>query len=463
VSVTVDDDQRREQLRALPSIDELLVRPSLASVLAMHSRPLAVRALREAVSAVRERVLQGQVAAFDDAEVVAALGRLTSPNLRRVINATGVVLHTNLGRAPLATRALERLVEIGRGACNLELDLDEGERGSRYDPVVELLCELTGAEDAMVVNNCAAAVLLSFGALAQGREAIVSRGELVEIGGGFRIPDVMRQSGATLVEVGTTNRTRVADYASAVTANTGLLVKVHQSNFAIVGFSEAASVAELSALARERRVPLFVDLGSGALRDLHAEGLTHEPTVASVIAAGADLVAFSGDKLLGGPQSGLLVGRRSVIERLRAHPLNRALRIDKLTVAALEATLELYREGREDELVPTRALLQVPLATLRARAERGSRELQAHGVAHRVVDAEGRVGGGTMPQASLPSVALAIAGPGQALHERLRQGTPSVVGRVVDDELWLDLRCVADDDLERLVLAVAGATKEGRR
>jgi L-seryl-tRNA(Ser) seleniumtransferase len=446
----------------LPSIDELLVRPSLAPILAPHSRALAVRALRDAVSSVREQLLAGQSAAFDDSLVIGALGRLTSPNLRPVINATGVVLHTNLGRAPLAQRALERLVEVGRGACNLELDLDEGERGSRYAPVVELLRGLTGAEAALVVNNCAAAVLLTFGALGQGREAIVSRGELVEIGGGFRIPDVMRQSGARLVEVGTTNRTRLADYERALTPETGLLVKVHQSNFAMVGFTESASVAELSALGRARGVPLFVDLGSGALRELLAEGLTHEPTVASVIAAGADVVAFSGDKLLGGPQAGLLVGRKAVLERLEAHPLNRALRIDKLTVAALEATLELYREGVEDELVPTRALLKAPVATLRARAERASRGLEARAVSHRVVDSTGRVGGGTMPQALLPSVALALSGRAEPLHERLRQGSPSVVGRVVDDELWLDLRCVADEDVDRLVLAVAGATKEGR-
>ncbi len=463
MSITVDEHIRREHLRALPSIDELLTRPSLAPILSAHPRALAVRALRDAVASVRERLLDGQSAAFDDAEVIAALGRLTAPNLRPVINATGVVLHTNLGRAPLARRALERLAQVGQGACNLELDLDEGERGSRYAPVVELLCELTGAEDALVVNNCAAAVLLTFGALGQGREAIVSRGELVEIGGGFRIPDVMRQSGARLVEVGTTNRTRIADYEQALGPDAGLLVKVHQSNFAVVGFTEAASVSELSVLGRARGVPLFVDLGSGALRELLADGLTHEPTVASVIAAGADVVAFSGDKLLGGPQAGLLVGRRAVLAKLAAHPLNRALRIDKLTVAALEATLELYREGVEDTQVPTRALLLAPVATVRTRAERVSRALQAQGVPHRVVDAIGRVGGGTMPQAQLPSVALALAGRAEPLHERLRQGTPSVVGRVVDDELWLDLRCVADDDVDRLVLAVAGATKEGSR
>jgi len=270
----MDDETRMERLRALPSIDELLARPSLTPLLSPHSRPVAVAALRQAVASVRTRVLAGEDARFEDADVARALRSVASSKLKRVHNATGVVLHTNLGRAPLAAAALEAIAHTARGYCNLELDLDEGERGSRYEPVVELLRELTGAEDAMVVNNCAAAVLLSFSALASGREAIVSRGELVEIGGGFRIPEVMRQSGATLVEVGTTNRTRLADYAAAVSDRTGLLVKVHRSNFAVVGFSEEATTRELAALAAEKGVPLFEDLGSGALRSLHAEGLS---------------------------------------------------------------------------------------------------------------------------------------------------------------------------------------------
>jgi L-seryl-tRNA(Ser) seleniumtransferase len=455
------DEARREQLRALPSIDELLARPSLAPLLAAHPRAIAVQALRVAVGTARDRVLRGEAGAFADDDVEHALRSLLVPNLRRVINATGVVLHTNLGRAPLAERAIERLAQVARGACNLELDLDDGERGSRYAPVVELLTQLTGAEAALVVNNCAAGVLLTLSALASGREVIVSRGELVEIGGGFRIPDVMRQSGATLVEVGTTNRTRAHDYQAAITANTGLLVKVHQSNFAMVGFTEAATVAELAPIARRQGVPLFVDLGSGALRELHAAGLTHEPTVASVIAAGADVVAFSGDKLLGGPQAGVVVGRRATLERLAAHPLNRALRVDKLTVAALEATLELYREEREDELVPTRALLRQGVDEVRARAERLAQRLSELGVRHRVVEAEGRVGGGTMPQAVLPSIALALPdGDATRLHDHLRHGSVPVVGRIVDDHVWLDLRCVADQDLECLAQAVAEASKK---
>ena len=455
---SMDDETRMERLRALPSIDELLARPSLSPLLSPHSRPVVVAALREAVASVRRRVLDGEDARFDEGDVTRALGRISQPKLKPVLNATGVVLHTNLGRAPLARAAIERIAAIAAGYCNLELDLDEGERGSRYEPVVELLRELTGAEDAMVVNNCAAAVLLTFSALSSGREAIISRGELVEIGGGFRIPEVMRQSGATVVEVGTTNRTRLADYAAALTDRTGLLVKVHRANFALVGFTEEATTRELATLAAERGVPLFEDLGSGALRPLHAEGLSSEPTVASVIAAGAHVVAFSGDKLLGGPQAGLIAGKRATLDVLKKHPLNRALRIDKLTVAALEATLELYRDGREDEAVPARAALLAKPEVLQARARRLAGLLGT--VSHRVVESEGRVGGGSMPLAALKSWAVALSGVrATEVHEKLRAGDPPVVARIVDDEVWLDVRCLPDTQLDAVARAVANASQ----
>ncbi len=457
----MDDETRMERLRALPSIDELLARPSLSSLLAAHSRTVAVAALREAVASVRTRVLGGEDALLNDGDVERALGRVGQPKLKAVFNATGVVLHTNLGRAPLPAAAIARIAAVAGGYCNLELDLDEGERGSRYEPVVELLCALTGAEDAMVVNNCAASVLLTLSALASGREAIISRGELVEIGGGFRIPDVMRQSGASMIEVGTTNRTRLADYAAAMSDRTGLLVKVHRSNFAQVGFCEEATTRELATLAAERRVPLFEDLGSGALRALHAEGLASEPTVSSVVAAGADVVAFSGDKLLGGPQAGLIVGKTVALDRLKKHPLNRALRIDKLTVAALEATLELYRDGREDLEIPTRAALLVKPEILQARAQRLSALLGA--LANQVVETEGRVGGGSMPLAAPKSWAVALSGGrGKEVHEKLRAGAPPVVARIVDDEVWLDVRCLPDTGLEAVARAVADASLEKR-
>jgi L-seryl-tRNA(Ser) seleniumtransferase len=457
----MDDETRMERLRALPSIDELLARPSLFPLLSLHSRPVAVAALREAVASVRTRVLAGEDARLADHDVVRALAHLGQPKLKQVLNATGVVLHTNLGRAPLPVAAIERIAAIAGGYCNLEFDLDEGERGSRYEPVVELLCALTGAEDAMVVNNCAAAVLLTFSALANGREAVISRGELVEIGGGFRIPDVMRQSGANMIEVGTTNRTRLADYAGAITEKTGLLVKVHRSNFAVVGFSEEATTRELAALGAARGVPIFEDLGSGALRSLHAEGLSSEPTVPSVISAGADVVAFSGDKLLGGPQAGLIVGRKATLERLKKHPLNRALRIDKLTVAALEATLEAYRDGREDQDIPARAALLARPEVLLARARRLSSLLGE--VEHRVVESESRVGGGSMPLASPKSWAVALSSVrGTGFQEKLRAGDPPVVARIVDDEVWLDVRCLQDTQLEAVARAVANASQRKR-
>lgn len=456
------DDAQRQRLRALPSIDELLSRPSLATLVASHPRPLVVEALRLAVAEVRQQVLAGEARAFSDIDVRRCLAKLAAPRLRPVLNATGVVLHTNLGRAPLAERAIERLAAIARGYCNLELDLVQGERGDRYEPVIELLRDLTGAQDAMVVNNCAAAVLLTLSALAQGRDALVSRGELVEIGGGFRMPDVMRQSGARLVEVGTTNRTRLADYEQALTSQTGLLVKVHRSNFALVGFTEEATTAELAALGRSRGVLLFEDLGSGALVPLQAEGLTQEPTVAAVVAAGADVVAFSGDKLLGGPQAGLLVGRRETMTKLKAHPLNRALRVDKLTVAALEATLELYRDGLQDLHVPTRAMLLQSLASLEARGQALSEALKARAVPHRFVPCEGRVGGGAMPRAALRSFAAALTGqPAEHLHERLRAGDPAVAARIVDDEVWLDVRCLAEADVSAVASAAAAALEGG--
>jgi L-seryl-tRNA(Ser) seleniumtransferase len=416
-------------------------------------------ALRSAVEQARQRILAGQAVEFSEADVEGAAADLARPRLTRVLNATGVVLHTNLGRAPLSTRAVRRVVEVA-GYCNLELDLALGTRGSRSDPVRGLLRELTGAEDALVVNNCAASVLLTLSALASGRQVIVSRGELVEIGGGFRVPDVMRQAGAELVEVGTTNRTRRRDYEAACGERTALLAKVHRSNFALVGFSEEASVAELAALGRERGVPLFVDLGSGALRSLEGAGLPPEPTVGEAIASGAAVVAFSGDKLLGGPQSGILVGTRDVIQALAAHPLYRAVRVDKLTVAALEATLESYRDGVDQEEVPVRAMLGVTAEALLRRATALAALLAQRGLACQLRPVEGRVGGGSMPTAALPSTAVVLEGAQpERLAERLRLGTPPVLARIVEGAVTLDVRCLADHELELLAAGVERACR----
>jgi L-seryl-tRNA(Ser) seleniumtransferase len=460
----MDETTRMERLRALPSIDELLARPTVSSLLSTHSRQLGVSALREAVAQVRQRILAGEDVRFDEHEVVTVLARLSGPKLKRVINATGVVLHTNLGRAPLAPHAIARLAHLAGGYSNLELDLDEGERGSRYAPVVELLCQLTGAEDAMVVNNCAAAVLLAFGALAKGKEAIVSRGELVEIGGGFRIPEVMQQSGATLVEVGTTNRTRIDDYERAITPQTGLIAKISRSNFAIVGFTEEAHARELGALGRARQVPVFIDVGSGLLRALHAEGVPSEPTIASVVSSGVDLVGFSGDKLLGGPQAGLIVGDKDLIARIKRNPLKRALRLDKMTLAALEAVLKLYRDpDRLAQRLPTLRLLSRTAADIQTMAEHLAPQVaQALGTRARVqvLPCRSQIGSGSLPVDRLDSACLALgAATGRQRAGRLPEQLAAafralpvpVIGRIEDGQLRLDLRCLEDAQLQAFV------------
>ncbi len=450
----MEDATKNALLRNLPSIDELLVRPSLVSLLEGHPRPRTVLALRQAVREVRERLLSGNPRGFCDDDVRQALGALSVPRLRPVLNATGVVLHTNLGRAPLAAAAAERVKEIALGYCNLEYDLDEGERGSRYAPVVELLKDLTGAEDALVVNNCAAAVLLVLAALGQGREAVVSRGELVEIGGGFRVPEVMLQSGVRLVEVGTTNRTRLSDYAGAIGPDTALLVKVHRSNFALVGFTEEVPGGALAELGRGQGIPVYEDLGSGALVAPAGAGLEVEPTVRSVVSSGVDLISFSGDKLLGGPQAGIIVGKAPLLAAVKRHPLNRALRVDKMTVAALEATLELYRDGRVSEIPAVRLLAQ-PLEEIRVRAERLEKLLSDAGVEVRLLPTVGQVGGGAMPLSAPPSFGCALAVQSvEGVHVKLRNADPPVIARISDGELILDVRCLGDDDLGPVAAAV---------
>jgi L-seryl-tRNA(Ser) seleniumtransferase len=421
------------RLRDLPSVDELARR---------LDDPLAVEAARSALDHARETIAAGgdpgDVAALARAE----LDALRAPHLRRVLNATGIIVHTNLGRAPLAEPALARVQEVGRGYSNLEYDLEAGRRGSRQDHVTELLRRLTGAEAALVVNNNAAAVLLALAALAEGREVVVSRGELIEIGDGFRIPDVLVRSGARLREVGTTNRTRAADYERAVGPETGALLRVHQSNFRVVGFTEQPAVAELAEVARRHGLPLVDDLGSGVLAEL-----ADEPSAKRSLAEGADLVCFSGDKLLGGPQAGIVAGRRELVERLRRHPLQRALRADKLTLAALEGTLALYAEA--PERIPVVRMLRESEDTVRARAER-----LAAAVGGTVEETVARVGGGALPLAELPSFACAVE---EELAAPLRVGDPPVVGIVRDGRLLLDCRTVADAEVEEVAAAVAAA------
>ncbi|HYZ77217.1 MAG TPA: L-seryl-tRNA(Sec) selenium transferase [Gaiellaceae bacterium] len=426
------------RLRDLPSVDELARRVE---------DPLAVEAARSVLARAREEVRAGQQPGDLVARVRAEVAALRSPHLRRVLNATGILVHTNLGRAPLAEAALGRVLEVARGYSNLEYSLGEGRRGSRQDHVVSLLRRLTGAEAALVVNNNAAALLLALAALADGREVVVSRGELIEIGDGFRIPDVLARSGARLREVGTTNRTRAVDYERAVGPETGALLRVHQSNFRVVGFTEQPSVAELAEVARQHGLPLVDDLGSGVLVALEGE-----PSARDSLGAGADLVCFSGDKLLGGPQAGVVVGRADLVERLRRHPLQRAVRADKLTLAALEGTLALYAEPvRAAREVPVLRMLGEDVEAVCARATG-----LAAAVGGEVEETVARVGGGALPLAEVPSYACAVE---EALAEPLREGEPPVVGIVRDGRLLLDCRTLTDAEADEAAAAVTLARR----
>ena len=444
--------------RALPSVGALLESAGVRALLQSAPRSLVVDAVRATVARARETAAIPSDDAGWTAAVAAQLADVARPSLRRAVNATGIVLHTNLGRAPLADVALEAIAAIAGGYSNLEYDLESGSRGSRYVHCASLLRELTGAEDALVVNNCAAALVLALNTIADGREAILSRGELVEIGGSFRVHEIMAKSGARLREVGATNRTHLADYERAIGPGTGVLLKVHRSNFAVTGFTAEASVAELAPVAARSGIPILHDLGSGLLVPLTAIGLSGEPTAREARAAGASIVVMSGDKLLGGPQAGLIVGEAKWIDAMRRNPLARSYRVDKLTLAALEATLALYREpARALQTIPTLALLATPADELRARAGALQRALRADGVECDVVETIGSVGAGAFPDAELPGAAVALAGDAERWASRLRAGSPAVVGRVHDGRLHVDLRAVLEKELPDLARAVVDA------
>ncbi len=449
-------------LRAVPSIDELLRASVVQNALKECGRELLASVLREAVDAARAQLLREGEAAREacgaEALIQQALRRLAAllaPSLQRVFNLTGTVLHTNLGRAPLPSEAIEAMTAVASGASNLEYDLASGRRGDRDVHVEQWICRLTGAEAATVVNNNAAAVLLTLNTLAKGKEVVVSRGELVEIGGAFRIPDVMARAGAKLVEVGTTNRTHRVDFSNALTARTAALMKVHTSNYAISGFTAAVAEAELAAVAHAAQLPFIVDLGSGTLIDLAQFGLPREPTVASTIAAGADLVTFSGDKLLGGPQAGIVAGRKDLIARLKRNPLKRALRVDKMTLAALSAVLHLYADpARAVERVPTLRLLTRKPEDIDAQAHRVAPALRAALGARALVEIKAchsQIGSGALPVDLLPSWALAVSLPsksGRGLEQlaRAMRGLPvPVIGRIADHALLFDLRTLDDE------------------
>ena len=449
--------------RDLPSVDRLIrAARTTGDEAAPHT--LLLEAARTELAAARTQLRDGALATDDLLTTLAERVRVRvadalRPSLRPVLNASGVIIQTNLGRAPLSSAALAAMARVGGGYSNLEYDLERGGRGGRGVHLEGLLTRLTGAEAALAVNNNAAAVYLALLALAPGREVIVSRGQAVEIGGGFRIPDVLRQSGATLVEVGTTNRTYAHDYAAAITERTALLMRVHSSNFRLVGFVHETPLDEMAAVGRAHGVPVLDDLGSGTLLPTAPYGLAPEPTVQASVASGADLITFSGDKLLGGPQAGLIVGRRDLIEQLRRHPLARALRVDKTTIAGLEATLRAYLSGTALDELPVWRMISAPLAGLQARAEALAAQLRAAGLAAEVAPCRSAVGGGSLPGETLPSVAVAIKpGPdgADALAARLRAGSPAVVARIAEGRLLLDLRTVfveQDELLLRQLLA----------
>lgn len=430
--------------RLLPSVTHLLELPGVQALLSRAPRALVTDAIRASIDDARDD--PASAPAGDEGWVLSvdrALARLERPSLRPVFNATGVVLHTNLGRAPLPRAAIDAIARTAAGASNLEYDVAEGRRGSRYDHCASLLRELTGAGDALVVNNGAAALVLALNTIADGKEAIVSRGELIEIGGSFRVPEIMAKSGALLREVGTTNRTHVDDYRRMLGDRVGALVKVHRSNFEQRGFVAEASVRDLVPIAREASVPLILDLGSGLLLSLDRYGLAGEPTVGDSLRDGATVLVMSGDKMLGGPQAGILVGDAEVIAACRRNPLTRALRVDKLTLAALEATLALYRDPvAAIRDIPVLAMLTAPAESIRARATLLATRLASEGVDADVVATEATVGGGAFPTARIPSFAVAVPGVAAGVERTLRHQPVPVIGRIADGRLLLDLRSI---------------------
>ena len=440
--------------RQLPSVDSLLAAPGLSALLAAHPRSLVVKAARAAVDQAR---VNGGAAPAEgwDAAVSAAVRRLAVPSLAPVINATGVVLHTNLGRAPLAPAAIAAITRIAQGYAAVEYDLGRGTRGSRHAICRDLLVELTGAADALVVNNAAGAVLLALSALARGGDAIVSRGELVEIGGSFRIPDIMARSGAKVVEVGTTNRTHPNDYDRALTTDSRVLLKVHRSNFQVTGFTADVAVVELAEMAHAHGIACVYDLGSGLLMNLSSWGLSGEPTVPEAVATGADLVTFSGDKLLGGPQAGILVGSEAAIAACRADPIARTVRADKLTLAALEATLALYRDHAtaRREIPVLRMLTEEPDGVKR----RANALLQGVGATAELIEGDSEVGGGSFPGAKLKTWLVGIRHPTPDTYlAQLRSFDPPIIARVAGSRVLLDARTIFQEQVETVIAALRG-------
>jgi len=468
--------KQQSLLRKLPGVDHVLELWDKAQPVGDVPRTVLVRSIRTTLDQLRTRILAGDEllneTMLNDNQLLnlaaQAVNKSMEFNLKRVINATGVVVHTNMGRSLLPESVARHVAEISSRYSNLEFDLEIGARGSRYSSVEDILCEVSGAEAAIVVNNNAGAVFLSLETLAKGKDVIVSRGELVEIGGSFRIPDVMARSGARLVEVGTTNRTHLSDYEGAIRDETALLLKVHTSNYSIVGFTAEVSLKDLVALGAKYHLPVMKDLGSGSFVDFSKYGLIKEPTVQETVAAGADVVAFSGDKMLGGPQAGIIVGRKDALERIKKNPVNRALRIDKMTLAALEATLHLYRdESKAVSAIPTLRMLTLPPKVIANKAKRLRNRLRKQGndrLEAVIIDSSSRVGGGALPLQELPTTCVSIRIKGLSANriERIMLGaTPPIVGRIENDLFVMDMRTVQDEEIAMIASTFREVLAEG--
>jgi L-seryl-tRNA(Ser) seleniumtransferase len=463
-----ETSDKQNLLRSLPGVDRILEWIKMDLYFSDVPRSIQVDAARTIIEALRAKILDSQTELprdiFAQASIMKMIkeqvGSVMMPNLKQVINATGVVIHTNLGRSLLADEALENLQKIAAGYSNLEFDLKSGKRGSRYSSVEDLLCEISGAQAAMAVNNNAGAVLLCLETIARGKNVIVSRGELVEIGGSFRIPDVMSKSGAVLKEVGTTNRTHLRDYENAIDENTGLLLKVHTSNYSVVGFTAGVSLTELVALGAQHQVPVMEDLGSGSFIDLSKYGLSREPTVQDSVSTGVDVVTFSGDKLLGGPQAGVIAGATEMLQKIKQNPITRALRIDKLTLAALESTLRLYRDEADAlDRIPTLKMLTMPVQIIQGEAERFMallKDLKNKRLHVQTFDANSRAGGGSLPLLQLPSRCVGVKIEGisaNRIDTWMREHTPAVIGRIEDDFFMMDVRTIQENEPETITAA----------
>lgn len=469
-----DNKKKQNLLRMLPGIDTILDKADADSLFENIPRTVLIRSSRLVIENLRSRILDDERSVdksdlSDDCilnSIQTKAAEIMAPDLQRTINATGVVIHTNLGRSLLSPQAVENIVSVASRYSNLEFNLDTGVRGSRYDAVDDVLCEITGAESAMVVNNNAGAVLLCLDTMARDKKVIVSRGELVEIGGSFRIPDVMQKSGAILKEVGTTNRTHLNDYVHAIEQDTGLLLKVHTSNYSIVGFTANVSLTELVELGRKYHIPVMEDLGSGTFIDFSKYGLQKEPTVQESVATGVDVVTFSGDKLLGGPQAGIIVGKKEFVDTIKKNPMTRALRIDKLTLAALESTLRLYRDPESAiQAIPTLNMLLSPVNKTQKRAKRLEKllkNLNMPNMGIQLIDISSKAGGGSLPLLDLPSKGIELTIKkltANAFEETMRKNIPPIIGRIENDAFIMDLRTIQDDDLPEIVCAIENLIK----